>query len=152
MKRPKIYSDELRDQRVVKLLLPLPLIRQMDHLLLDGVGGFSTRNEFVRDYMLPALRAGVLCRADDPLTVPLARPLVAKTLIDIARIESADAVAHASTAGEPGGSTFATLVNERTENIGARRLHTVMERLAGDTPPPQGAHVDSLVMGEDRGS
>jgi ATP-dependent HslUV protease ATP-binding subunit HslU len=24
---------------------------------------------------------------------------------------------------------FATLVNERTENIGARRLHTVMERL-----------------------
>src|SRR6266705_2602608 len=49
MKRPKIYSDELRDQRVVKLLLLLPLIRQMDHLLLDGVGGFSTRNEFVRE-------------------------------------------------------------------------------------------------------
>jgi hypothetical protein len=49
MKRPKTYSDELRDQRVVKLLLPLPLIRQMDHLLLDGVGGFSTRNEFVRE-------------------------------------------------------------------------------------------------------
>ena len=24
---------------------------------------------------------------------------------------------------------YATLVNERTENIGARRLHTVMERL-----------------------
>ncbi len=24
---------------------------------------------------------------------------------------------------------FATLVNERTENIGARRLHTVMEKL-----------------------
>ena len=24
---------------------------------------------------------------------------------------------------------FATIVNERTENIGARRLHTVMERL-----------------------
>jgi hypothetical protein len=28
----------------------------------------------------------------------------------------------------------------------------VMERLAGDTPPLQGAHVDSLVMGEERGS
>src|SRR6266545_7811265 len=56
MKRPKIYSNELRDQRVVKLLLPLPLIRQMDHLLLDGIGGFTTRNEFVREaiesYML----------------------------------------------------------------------------------------------------
>jgi ATP-dependent HslUV protease ATP-binding subunit HslU len=26
-------------------------------------------------------------------------------------------------------ANFATLVNERTENIGARRLHTVMEKL-----------------------
>src|SRR5581483_383899 len=56
MKRPKVYPDEFKDQRVVKLLLPLQLIRQMDHLLLDGVGGFTTRNEFVREaiesYML----------------------------------------------------------------------------------------------------
>jgi hypothetical protein len=40
----------------VKLLLPLQVIRHMDHLLLDGVGGFTTRNEFVREaiesYML----------------------------------------------------------------------------------------------------
>jgi hypothetical protein len=46
----------MRDHRVVKLLLPLQVIRQMDHLLLDGVGGFTTRNEFVREaiesYML----------------------------------------------------------------------------------------------------
>jgi len=27
---------------------------------------------------------------------------------------------------------FASLVNERTENIGARRLHTVMEKLLDD--------------------
>jgi ATP-dependent HslUV protease ATP-binding subunit HslU len=27
---------------------------------------------------------------------------------------------------------FATIVNERTENIGARRLHTVMEKLLDD--------------------
>lgn len=56
MRRPKEYSNELRDQRVVKLLLPLPLIRQMDRVLLEGVGGFTTRNEFVREaiesYML----------------------------------------------------------------------------------------------------
>jgi hypothetical protein len=38
-----------QDQRVVKLLLPLPLIRSMDRLLLEGVGGFTTRNEFVRE-------------------------------------------------------------------------------------------------------
>ena len=56
MKRANEHPEGLRDQRVVKLLLPLPLIRQMDRVLLDGVGGFTTRNEFVREaidsYML----------------------------------------------------------------------------------------------------
>jgi ATP-dependent HslUV protease ATP-binding subunit HslU len=40
---------------------------------------------------------------------------------------------------------FATLVNERTENIGARRLHTVMEKLLDeisfDGPDLEGKHV-----------
>jgi ATP-dependent HslUV protease ATP-binding subunit HslU len=38
---------------------------------------------------------------------------------------------------------LATLVNERTENIGARRLHTVMERLLDDVSfraPEMGGH------------
>ena len=51
---------------------------------------------------------------------------------------------------------FATLVNERTENIGARRLHTVMEKLldqvsfdapslAGRTITIDDAYVDSML-------
>src|SRR5438445_3302956 len=56
MHQPGEYPAELKDQRVVKLLLPLALIRQMDRLLLDGIGGFTTRNELVREaiesYML----------------------------------------------------------------------------------------------------
>jgi ATP-dependent HslUV protease ATP-binding subunit HslU len=51
---------------------------------------------------------------------------------------------------------FATLVNERTENIGARRLHTVMEKLLDqlsfDAPDVaarsvtiDGAYVDSML-------
>lgn len=56
MKTPDPYRESPRDHRVVKLLLPVPLIRQLDHLLLDGIGGFTTRNEFVREaiesYML----------------------------------------------------------------------------------------------------
>lgn len=56
MKRPDPYHENPKDQRIVKLLLPVPLIRQLDHLLVDGVGGFTTRNEFVREaiesYML----------------------------------------------------------------------------------------------------
>lgn len=45
----RLDKSGLQDQRVVKLLLPLPLIRAMDRLLVEGVGGFSTRNEFVRE-------------------------------------------------------------------------------------------------------
>jgi hypothetical protein len=56
MRQPGKYPEELKDQRVVKLLLPLAIIRQMDGLLLDGIGGFTTRNELVREaiesYML----------------------------------------------------------------------------------------------------
>ena len=41
---------------------------------------------------------------------------------------------------------LATLVNERTENIGARRLHTVMERLLDEVSfdaPELGGQIDS---------
>jgi hypothetical protein len=38
-----------REQRVTRLVLPVSLIREMDRLLLDGIGGFTTRNEFVRE-------------------------------------------------------------------------------------------------------
>jgi ATP-dependent HslUV protease ATP-binding subunit HslU len=42
---------------------------------------------------------------------------------------------------------LATLVNERTENIGARRLHTVMERLLDDVSfraPEMGGHTVAI--------
>lgn len=53
------------------------------------------REEFARDYVLPALRAGALYDGRSPLTAALARPLLARTLLDIAAIEHADAIAHA---------------------------------------------------------
>jgi hypothetical protein len=80
-------EDSSRDQRVMKLVLPVPLIREIDRLLLKGVGGFTTRNEFVREavesYILelthdaapaePApssARAGELSVATPPKGVP----------------------------------------------------------------------------------
>src|SRR5712692_3215970 len=65
MKRPNEYPEGLKDQRVVKLLLPLPLIRQIDRVLLDGVGGFTTRNEFVRE----AIESYVLALTHEPAPV-----------------------------------------------------------------------------------
>jgi argininosuccinate synthase len=61
----------------------------------------DVREEFVRDYVLPALKAGALKDG-----YALAGPLIAKRLIDVARMESAPAVAHGS---KPGSASEATL-------------------------------------------
>ena len=54
----------------------------------------DARDEFVRDYIVPALQAGALYEDEYPLATALARPLVAKRLVDVARMERATAVAH----------------------------------------------------------
>jgi argininosuccinate synthase len=52
------------------------------------------RDEFARDFIVRALQAGVLCQEGRPLTAALGRPLIAQTLVTIAHIEEAAAVAH----------------------------------------------------------
>ena len=54
----------------------------------------DAREEFVRDYIIPALQAGALYEDGYPLATALARPLVARRLVEIARMERATAVAH----------------------------------------------------------
>jgi argininosuccinate synthase len=54
----------------------------------------DAREEFVRDYILPALQAGALYEDRYPLATALARPLVARRLVEVARMERATAVAH----------------------------------------------------------
>ncbi|MFL6281090.1 MAG: argininosuccinate synthase [Vicinamibacterales bacterium] len=55
------------------------------------------REEFVRDYVLRALQARAIYEDGYPLASALARPLIAKHLVSIARMEGADAVAHGCT-------------------------------------------------------
>jgi argininosuccinate synthase len=57
----------------------------------------DAREEFVREYILPALQAGAVYEDRYPLATALARPLIAKRLVEIARMESADAIAHGCT-------------------------------------------------------
>jgi argininosuccinate synthase len=52
------------------------------------------RDEFARDYVLPALRADALYEDRYPLEAALAWPLIARKLVDIATIERATSVAH----------------------------------------------------------
>lgn len=60
-------------------------------LVVDG------REAFVRDYAFPAIQANALYENQYPLSTALARPLIAKMLVDAAAEYGADAVAHGCT-------------------------------------------------------
>ncbi len=55
------------------------------------------REEFVRDFVYPALRANAVYEGGYLLGTSLARPLIAKKQLEIAAREGADAVAHGAT-------------------------------------------------------
>jgi argininosuccinate synthase len=55
------------------------------------------REEFARDFVFPMLRANALYEGNYLLGTSIARPLIAKRQVEIARAEGADAVAHGAT-------------------------------------------------------
>ena len=55
------------------------------------------REEFVRDYVFPAFRANAIYEGVYLLGTSLARPLIAKRQMEIAKLEGADAVSHGAT-------------------------------------------------------
>ena len=57
----------------------------------------DVREEFARDYILPALKADALYEDRYPLATALGRPLIARKLVEIAAIEQATAIAHGCT-------------------------------------------------------
>src|ERR1700734_3977473 len=57
----------------------------------------DVREEFVRDYVFPMFRANAVYEGQYLLGTSIARPLIAKRLVEIAREVGADAVAHGAT-------------------------------------------------------
>lgn len=55
------------------------------------------REEFVKDYVFPAFRANAIYEGQYLLGTSLARPLISKRQMEIAKIEGADAVSHGAT-------------------------------------------------------
>jgi len=55
------------------------------------------REEFVRDYVFPAIRAGAIYEGTYLLGTALARPVIAKHQVEVARETGCDAVAHGAT-------------------------------------------------------
>jgi len=63
-----------------------------EHIFIDDL-----REEFVRDYVFPMMRANALYEGLYLLGTSIARPLIAKRQIEIARMVGADAVSHGAT-------------------------------------------------------
>jgi len=57
----------------------------------------DAKDSFVKEYVFPALQADALYEGEYPLATALARPLMAKLLVDVAQKEGASAVAHGCT-------------------------------------------------------
>jgi argininosuccinate synthase len=63
-----------------------------EHIFIDDL-----KEEFVRDYVFPMMRANALYEGLYLLGTSIARPLIAKRQVEIARQVNADAVAHGAT-------------------------------------------------------
>jgi argininosuccinate synthase len=55
------------------------------------------REEFLKDYVFPTMQAGAVYERDYLLGTSIARPLLAKKMVEIAEDEGADAIAHGCT-------------------------------------------------------
>jgi argininosuccinate synthase len=76
------------------------LIPIRDKALRTGATGVhitDLREEFVRDFVFPVLRANAVYESGYLLGTSFARPLIARAQVEVARAEGADAVAHGAT-------------------------------------------------------
>jgi len=81
-------GEELEPARAKAKLMGVP----DHHIFIDDL-----REEFVKDYVFPMMRANALYEGLYLLGTSIARPLIAKRQIEIARAVGADAVSHGAT-------------------------------------------------------
>jgi len=76
---------------------PAPLRERALRTGAEGIHILDLREEFVRDYIFPALKANALYENGYPLHTALSRPLIAKGLVQVAAKENIGVVAHGCT-------------------------------------------------------
>ncbi|MCS7206944.1 MAG: argininosuccinate synthase [Dehalococcoidia bacterium] len=98
------WMKEKYQAEVIALTLDLGQGRDLDAIrqkaLKTGASKalvVDAREEFIREYVWRALKAGAVYEGVYPLTTALGRPLIAKHLVEVALREGADAVAHGCT-------------------------------------------------------
>jgi argininosuccinate synthase len=98
------WLKEERSYEVIALTVDVGMQRQREEVqsraLATGAAKFVWREAqetFVRHFAFPALAAGALYQGRYPLATALARPLIARELVEAARAEGATAVGHGCT-------------------------------------------------------
>jgi argininosuccinate synthase len=74
-----------------------PARRKAKMLGVKSIFVEDLREEFVRDFVFPMFRANALYEGEYLLGTSIARPLIAKRLVEIARKTGADAISHGAT-------------------------------------------------------
>ncbi len=99
------WLKENKDVDVICVLVDVgqPLSNLDDAIARGKANGASkvlvvdVKDEFAKDYVGPALHANALYEDVYPLATALARPLIAKVLVDVAKEEGASFIAHGCT-------------------------------------------------------
>jgi argininosuccinate synthase len=63
----------------------------IDHIYIDA------KEEFVNEYIAPAIKANALYQQEYPLATAIARPLIAKKSVEVAKKHDATSIAHGCT-------------------------------------------------------
>ena len=92
----------------------------------------DVRDELARDYLVRALKAGLVGDDRSPVAAALARPLVASTLVAIARIEQARVVAHGDR--NDGGRAVQARPGD-AERVALRGIAAPLEMMIRDLDP-----------------
>jgi len=86
------YSSDLGQEDNIDELKKRALEAGADEVIIEDL-----REEFVREFVWPALRANAIYENNYLLGTSLARPLIAKHQVDVAKNKGADAVSHGAT-------------------------------------------------------
>ena len=81
-------GEEVEPARAKALMMGI----KKENIFIDDL-----KEEFVRDFVFPMFRANTLYEGEYLLGTSIARPLIAKRMIDIARKVKADAISHGAT-------------------------------------------------------
>jgi len=74
-----------------------PIEKKAENLGAVKHYSIDAKEEFVKNYIFPAIKANALYEGKYPVSTALSRPLIAEKLIEVARKEGADAIAHGCT-------------------------------------------------------